>query len=239
MGLTGLAKVAAITACPKIKAGPGRVVLMTVTHLDYSVMEIEFAGLKKALEPTVSHPLFSEDLNDWVAAGQLRVGERIRTKTGTARIETIRWKSGEHRVYNIEVEADHAYFVSEGELLSHNAGGCGKLAERAMEIQSAIKNKVTRGHTTTAIVEATDASGKKVKLVASNENALRPAQRAVLKRGEIAVKGAGHGEVTGLNAAKAMGFTPTRVAASRPICRECAKAIEEAGAEAASKLKEY
>jgi RHS repeat-associated protein len=126
LGLTGQAKVTAIAACPKIKAGPGRVVLMTVTHLDPGVMEIDFADLKKALEPTVSHPLFSEDRNDWVAAGQLRVGEGIRTRTGTARIEAIRWKKGEHRVYNIEVEADHAYFVSNVELLSHNNGGCGR-----------------------------------------------------------------------------------------------------------------
>jgi hypothetical protein len=125
IGLTGLAKAVAITACPKIKVGPGRVVLMTVTHLDQGVMEIEFAGLKNALEPTASHPLFSEDRNDWVAAGQLRVGERIRTKAETARIEAIRWKRGEHRVYNIEVEADHSYFVSRLELLSHNSGACG------------------------------------------------------------------------------------------------------------------
>jgi hypothetical protein len=166
----------------------------------------------------------------------LRVGERIRTKTGTARIEAIRWKKGEHRVYNIEVEADHAYFVSEGELLSHNAGGCGKLAERATEIHSALKTG-TQGRTTTAIVDATDASGKKVKLVASSENALRPAQREVLKRGEIAVTGTGHAEVTALNAAKQMGLKPRKVAASRPICPNCAKEIDEAGAEAVSRLK--
>ena len=136
MGLTGPAKVAAITACPKIKTGPGRVVLMTVTHIDHDVMEVEFAGLKKALEPTASHPLFSEDRNDWVAAGQLRLGERIRTKTGTAKIEAIRWKSGEYRVYNIEVEADHTYFVSKVELLSHNTGGCGRQVNEVRRFMS-------------------------------------------------------------------------------------------------------
>jgi hypothetical protein len=136
MGLTGVAKVAAITACPKIKAGPGRVVLMTVTHLDQGVMEIEFAGLKKTLEPTASHPLFSEDRKDWIAAGQLRVGERIRTKTGAVPIEAIRWKKGEHRVYNIEVEADHAYFVSRVELLSHNNGGCGRQIDEVRRFMS-------------------------------------------------------------------------------------------------------
>jgi hypothetical protein len=125
MGLRGVAKVVSIRPSPKIKPGAGRVVLMTVTHLDQGVMEIEFAGLKKALEPTVSHPLFSEDRNDWVPAGQLRVGERIRTRSGTARIAALRWKSGEHRVYNIEVEADHAYFVTRLDLLSHNTNPCG------------------------------------------------------------------------------------------------------------------
>jgi RHS repeat-associated protein len=124
LGLTGQAKVAAITACPKIKTGPGRVVLMTVTHIDHDVMEVEFAGLKKALEPTASHPLFSEDRNDWVAAGQLQIGERIKTKTGNAQIKAIRWKKGEHRVYNIEVEADHSYYVTKLESLSHNINPC-------------------------------------------------------------------------------------------------------------------
>jgi hypothetical protein len=127
MGLKGLARVMFIRPSPKIKPGAGRVVLMTVTHVDQGVMEIEFAGLKKALEPTVNHPLFSADRNDWVPAGQLRIGERVKTRTGNSGIKTIRWKTGEHRVYNIEVEADHAYFVSQLDLLSHNAG-CNKAA---------------------------------------------------------------------------------------------------------------
>jgi hypothetical protein len=140
MGLKGLARAMSIRLSPKIKPGAGRVVLMTVTHMDQGVMEIEFAGLKKALEPTASHPLFSEDRNDWVPAGQLRVGERIRTKTGTARIEAIRWKKGEHRVYNIEVEADHAYFVSEIELLSHNANPCKVVTVSASKHPEAAKH---------------------------------------------------------------------------------------------------
>jgi RHS repeat-associated protein len=133
MGLSGLAKVMSIKPSPKIKPGPGRVVLMTVTHMDQGVMEIEFAGLNKALEPTISHPLFSADRNDWVAAGELRIGERIKTKTGISQTKAIRWKKGEHRVYNFEVEADHSYFVSEVELLSHNSGACGlgKIGEEA------------------------------------------------------------------------------------------------------------
>ncbi|MDX2043933.1 MAG: RHS repeat-associated core domain-containing protein [Acidobacteriota bacterium] len=235
MGLSGLAKVETITACPPIKAGLGRVVLMTVTHMDSGVMEIEFDGLKKALEPTVSHPLFSADRNDWTPAGLLHVGERIKTRTGNAQIKAIHWKKGEHRVYNFEVEADHAYLVSNLELLSHNSGAC-NLEARAKQIQGKLGG-FTQKKTTTAVVETTNTSGQTVTLVASSERALRPSQRAALKKGEVAVKGDGHAEVTALNAARQMGLKPRRVAASRPICPQCAEAIQEAGAEAVSKLK--
>ena len=143
MGLSGLAKVESITACPPINPGAGRVVLMTVTHMDSGVMEIEFDGLKKALEPTINHPLFSADRNDWVPAGLLCVGEQIKTKNGAAKINAIRWKNGEHRVYNFEVEADHAYFVTEYELLSHNNGLCGRAGKQAKLKELATDTKVS------------------------------------------------------------------------------------------------
>ena len=54
-------------------------------------------------------------------------------------------------------------------------------------------------------------------VVSSSENALRPAVKAFLKDGEVAAKGPGHAEVTGVNAAKQMGLTPTGAAASRGI----------------------
>lgn len=168
MGLNGLAKVESITACPAIKSGSGRVVLMTVTHMDSGVMEIEFDGLKKALEPTVSHPLFSADRKDWAPAGLLNVGERIKTRTGTSQIKAIRWKKGEHRVYNFEVEADHAYFVSEEELLTHNSGVCpnpnGKLGgplhqKKAAQVEAQINN-MGGGITAKTEVKVTGTKGK-------------------------------------------------------------------------------
>lgn len=95
----------------------------------------------------------------------------------------------------------------------------------------------TQGRNTTAIASATSAEGNAVTLVASNEKKLRPAQRAILQEGEVAVSGVGHAEQTIINHANANGMTVNAVAASRPICANCATAINNAGAVAASPLK--
>jgi len=60
---------------------------------------------------------------------------------------------------------------------------------------------------------------------------------APLQAGEVAAKGAGHAEVTGVNAAKQVGLTPTGVAASRPICADCAGFLKSLGLDALSPLK--
>ena len=50
-------------------------------------------------------------------------------------------------------------------------------------------------------------------------------------------RGAGHAEATVLNYAKANNMTVQGVAASRPICANCAQAIQNAGSTAESVLK--
>jgi hypothetical protein len=59
----------------------------------------------------------------------------------------------------------------------------------------------------------------------------------MLNEGEVAAKGAGHAEVTGVNAARGMRPTPTGVAASRGICPSCAQFLRNAGVAALSALK--
>ena len=76
-----------------------------------------------------------------------------------------------------------------------------------------------------------------VNVVSSSENALRPAVKAMLGEGEVAAQGAGHAEVTGVNAAKQMGLTPTGVAASRGICPSCAQFLQDLGVAALSLFK--
>ncbi len=108
----------------------------------------------------------------------------------------------------------------------------GALAARAGELAGALGK--SKGFITIAVTETQEGA----KIVSSSENALRPAVRAMLKEGEVAAKGAGHAEVTGVNAAKGMGLTPTGIAASRGICPSCVQFLKDAGVAALSVLKD-
>lgn len=112
--------------CPPIESGKGRVVTMTVTHENSHVFELELSGfdargraITETLCPTDVHKLYSVE-RGWVMTKNLRVGEVLRTQTGAATITSIKRKAGDHRVYNFEVEATHAYFVGHTRTLSHN-----------------------------------------------------------------------------------------------------------------------
>lgn len=111
------------------------------------------------------------------------------------------------------------------------------LASRAGAIQGALP-EATQGYTTTAVANVTQADGSTSVLVASSETALRPAQRAALAAGEVAVTGSGHAEMTILNAARKMGATVDAIAVSRPICAACAQALKQAGVDILTVLKQ-
>jgi hypothetical protein len=77
---------------------------------------------RRPIEPTGPHPFYSEDRDNWVEAKELQPGERLRTKSGeVAAVEWVRAKPGAYRVYNLEVEEEHQYFVSRLGVLVHNA----------------------------------------------------------------------------------------------------------------------
>jgi hypothetical protein len=105
------------------------------------------------------------------------------------------------------------------------------LASRAAEIHGAL-DPIAQSMRTTAVASVTDAKGASSVLVGSSNTTLAPAQRAVLGAGETAVRGAGHAEVTVVNAAKAQGMSVDAVAASRPICPTCQQVIKDAGGRA-------
>lgn len=122
--------------------------------------------------------------------------------------------------------------VGLGFLAGFAAGeGEGAAASRAGELANAMGK--TKDFVTLAVTETREG----INVISSSENALRPAVRALLGSGEVAATGAGHAEVTGVNAAKQMGLTPTGVAASRGICPSCAQFLRDAGVAALSALK--
>jgi hypothetical protein len=134
MGLYGPAEVESIEGRPDIEEGPGRVVRTTVTHLNGYVLRIWLDREEEPIEPTKLHRLYSEDRAAWVPAGELTVGERLRTRAGPREIVRVDSKPGLHRVYNLEVATEHCFYVSCAEVLSHNTDPCGSSFPRNLEV---------------------------------------------------------------------------------------------------------
>jgi hypothetical protein len=105
-------------------------------------------------------------------------------------------------------------------------------ADRAKEIHSVLDSRAQRARTT-AVTETKEGT----RVVSSSERRLTPAQRAQLNANEVEGVGAGHAEVTGVNAARDMGLTPTGTAASRPICANCSRTLAEEGVDSLSSVK--
>lgn len=136
MGISGAAEIVSIEPCPTIASGPGRVVLSTITHVNADVRVVRLSEGAGILELTGSHRLFSLDRGGWIATRDLKPGETLATHEGEAVIEGIERKPGEHRVFNIEVESEHCFYVGDARLLSHNTNPC---AAEIFEIQDGVR----------------------------------------------------------------------------------------------------
>ncbi len=126
IGVSGKAKVLAIEPCPKIEAPskPGRrPVIGKFMTTNAKVIELSIEGLGEPIGTTASHPFWSLDRKAWVAAGDLKPGERLRTLDGEATVVSTKARSGTETVYNIEVHQDHTFFVSNANLWVHNTCG--------------------------------------------------------------------------------------------------------------------
>jgi hypothetical protein len=117
-----LAEVTAVSACPPIETGPGRVVLTTLNHLNTFLYHLTTTGINgtcDTLGVTGYHRFFTED-RGWVIASELKRGERLRTPVGNALVSAIDREPGTFTVYNLTVENEHTYFVGSLSLLVHN-----------------------------------------------------------------------------------------------------------------------
>ena len=64
--LDGAAKVVAISACPTIDDGPGRVVTGTFAHESADVVDLRFEGIEDPIGATANHPFWSVDRQEFL-----------------------------------------------------------------------------------------------------------------------------------------------------------------------------
>jgi hypothetical protein len=89
-----------------------------------AVLDLSIDGETKPLGVTSTHPFYSEDTAMWTAAGELQVGEQLRTLTGSAAVTEVVERSGTETVYNLEVRGSHTFYVgARAQLLVHNGYG--------------------------------------------------------------------------------------------------------------------
>jgi hypothetical protein len=94
---------------------------MTVRHSRGLVYELKVSGEAEALGLTGTHPVWSVDRGEWVAARELAVGERLLGWEGqTPAVESVALAGRPEVVYNVQVAGDHCYRVGEQGLLVHN-----------------------------------------------------------------------------------------------------------------------
>ena len=129
LGGAGWAEVFNIRACPPIGPPPGagfRVVTGRYAHSAGDTFDLRITGLDGQPDLTIgvtaTHPIWSVDEDDFVAAGDLLPGERLLTATGQiAHVHSLTPRPGPEPVYNLEVDVEHVYYVSHAGVLVHNA----------------------------------------------------------------------------------------------------------------------
>ncbi len=121
--LKGEGEVLSIEPCGSIADGPGEVVTgRFVTYGVSNLAELTFSD-GSTLVGTRSHRIWSATRLDWVALGELESGEEVDSAFGPLQVVSNRDLGHAADVYNIEVNHQHVYRVSERGVLVHNADG--------------------------------------------------------------------------------------------------------------------
>jgi hypothetical protein len=133
LGIHGDAHVDAVRDCPAIDPGNGRVVLGTFQHVSHDVVEVKLVGSSSPLQVTSGHRLWSLDRSGWVAAGDVRAGEKLASERGPATVEAVSHQEAPREVFNLDVDVDHRYFAGGSAILAHNADPCGPDASQMLQ----------------------------------------------------------------------------------------------------------
>jgi hypothetical protein len=126
MHVQGPAYVQFVGPCPHLAPRPSprhHLVTGTFVHSAANIIGLHVKGLAEPIRCTDNHPFWSEDRQEFVQAGSLQPDERLLTAHGESySLERLIACEESVPVYNIEVQNQHTYFVSNLGLLAHNAG---------------------------------------------------------------------------------------------------------------------
>jgi hypothetical protein len=80
---------------------------------------------------TPNHPFFSEDKQEYIAVGDLGIGERVKLAGERTATLVSKWmrENGQEKVYNLEVWRDHNFHVGVEGILVHNSCLIGEIIE--------------------------------------------------------------------------------------------------------------
>jgi len=127
MGAMGEAKIVAIAPCPEIAKGQGRVITGRFIHQVANVVDLKITRESEPIGTTDNHPFWSEDRQDYIPVGELKIGETLRAVNGSQTyVQSIRPRGPPEDVYNLEVEGAHTYHVGSTGVLVHNTCGVEK-----------------------------------------------------------------------------------------------------------------
>ena len=122
LGIANWANVLAIEPCPEAAVGEGRLVTGKFEHSSAEVIDLFVDRVSESIGTTSNHPFWSEDRRDFVQAGKLRIGERLRLRDGSTPVVTAAVpRSQSVTVFNLEVDGEHVYYVAASGVLVHNA----------------------------------------------------------------------------------------------------------------------
>ena len=116
----------AVAPCPSIEQGQGNVVTGTFHHEadpDTRILRIQFSDNTVLAGVTDNHPFWSEDRYRFVAAGDLRIGDRVRLSHGTASVALVIYRLARpgEMLCNLEIHNEHVYMVTTAGILVHNS----------------------------------------------------------------------------------------------------------------------
>ena len=124
LGVSGVAELISIDACPEISSSNGQIVTGKFVHHSNDLVEIQVAGLEEPIRCTANHPFWSATKQEFVRADQLSKGEFLQGLDSQLAVLSVSESASRDQVMNLEVQFDHVYLVSHLGVLVHN--NCGE-----------------------------------------------------------------------------------------------------------------